>query len=337
MSKHRVVVTGMGAVTPVGLDLEETWSALVAGRSGVRPVTSFDASDFPTTIAAEVLGFDPQNYMDFKSARRTARFTQFAVACTQEAIKNAGLDLSREDRERVGMAMGTAIGGITIIEEQSVIFHEKGYRRVNPALIPLLLASSSACHLAIELGIKGPTTSPVAACATGVVAVGDALRLLQHGLADVVIAGGTEAAISPLGLSAFSRVGVLSSNNVEPERACRPFDAKRDGTVMGEGAAALILETLEHAERRGANIIAEVVGYGLSEDAYHIAAPDPSGKGAARAMSLAMADAGLAAEELHYIAPHGTRRRIGFPSAQTSRCWGTYLAPREPCPPPSRC
>ncbi len=244
--------------------------------------------------------------MDFREAKRTGRFTQLAVVATQQAIQDAALDLSKEDATRVGLEIGTAIGGIDLIEEQSIIFHQKGPGRINPTLVPVVIANAAPCHIAISLGIKGPTSSPVAACATGTVAVGEALRKLQRGEADVMIAGGTEAANSPLALAAFSRLGALSTRNAEPEKACRPFDAQRDGTVMGEGAAVMVLETLEHAKRRGAKVLAEVLGYSLTEDAYHLAAPDPTGDGAARAMALALADAGIAPDEVDYIVPHGT-------------------------------
>ena len=306
MSNRRAVITGMGAITPVGLNVADTWQSLVAGRSGVRTVTQFDISEFPTKFAAEVRDFDPCNYMDFKSARRTARFTQFSVAATQEAVRASALDFSKEDMTRVGISLGTAIGGILVIEEQIRIFSEKGYRRINPTVLPILLANSPACHVAISLGVKGPTTSPVAACATGVVAVGEALRHLQSGRVEVMLAGGSDAAVSPLGMAAFARIGATSTRNDEPEKACRPFDAERDGTVMGEGAVVLTMETLDHARRRNAPILAEVLGFGLTEDAYHIAAPDPTGDGAARAMSLALADAGLSPDDVDYIVPHGT-------------------------------
>ncbi|MBC7233117.1 MAG: beta-ketoacyl-ACP synthase II [Chloroflexi bacterium] len=304
--KSRVVVTGMGAVTPLGIGIEETWKALLEGRSGIRRITRFDVSSFPTQFAGEVMNFDPKDYMDFREAKRTARFTQFAVVATQQAIQDAALDLSKEDATRIGLEIGTAIGGIDLIEEQSIVFHQKGPGRINPTLVPVVIANAAPCHIAISLGIKGPTSSPVAACATGTVAIGEALRKLQKGEAEVMIAGGTEAANSPLALAAFSRLGALSTRNTDPEKACRPFDAQRDGTVMGEGAAVLVLETLEHAKQRGANILAEVLGYALTEDAYHIAAPDPTGDGAARAMALALADAGIAPDEVDYIVPHGT-------------------------------
>jgi 3-oxoacyl-[acyl-carrier-protein] synthase II len=318
MEKNRVVITGLGAVTPGGIGVKDTWESLVAGCSSVRKITRFDVSDLPTQFAAEVTNFDPADFMDFRTAKRTARFAQFAIVATDEAIHNAALDLTKEDMTRVGIEMGTAIGGVNIVEEQSVVFHEKGYRRVNPTLIPIILASSGACNIAINLGIKGPTEAPVAACATGVVSIGHALRLLQSGDVDVMLAGGSEAATSPLALATFSRVGVLSTRNDAPEQACRPFDAQRDGTVMGEGAGMVVLETLQHAERRNAPILAEVLGYSLTEDAYHISAPDPSGEGAARAMTLALKDAGVSPDEIDYIAPHGTGTQLNDAAETTA-------------------
>ena len=304
--KKRVVITGMGAITPVGIGVDSTWKALLAGQSGVKRITRFEVTNFPTQFAAEVEGFEPTKYMEFKEAKRMARFSQFAVAATREALQHAGLDLSKEDLTRVGVEMGTAIGGIDLIEEQTITFHERGPGRVNPTMIPIIIANAAACHIAIMLGIKGPTNSPVAACATGTVAVGQALRQLQWGYADVMICGGTEAATTPLAVAAFSRLGALSTHNQEPQKACRPFDAQRDGTVMGEGAAVMVMETLEHAQRRGAPIIAEVMGYALTEDAYHIAAPDPTGDGPARAMRLALHDAGVWPDDVDFIVPHGT-------------------------------
>lgn len=306
MKKNRVVVTGMGAITPLGIGVEATWQALLAGRSGVKRITRFDVSNFPTQFAAEVTGFDPLNFMAFKEAKRTARFTQFALAATQQAVQSAALDLAQEDMTRVGISMGTAIGGVDLAEEQAVVFHEQGLRRINPVIVPILLPSSGACHVAIALGIKGPTSCPVAACATGIVAIGEALRNLQWSEVEVMIAGGAESAMSPLDLAAFSRIGAMSTRNSEPEKACRPFDAERDGMVIGEGAASLVLETWEHAQRRGAAILAEVLGFGFTGDAYHIAAPEPTGDGAARAMSRALADAGIPPHEVGYIVPHGT-------------------------------
>ena len=319
MDRKRVVVTGLGAITPVGLGAEATWQSLLAGRSGVKRITHYDPSDLPTQIAAEVVDFDPVKYMDFKDAKRAARFTQFAIAATNEALKAAGLDLTTEDRTRVGVALGTAIGGADLIEEQTIVFHNQGIRRINPVMVPMLLPSSGACQLAILLGAKGPTTSPVAACATGTAAIGDALRSLQHGETDVMIAGGAESALSALDIGAFSRIGALSVRNDEPEKACRPFDAKRDGTVLGEGAAVVVMETLQHALERGAPILAEVAGYALTEDAYHIAAPEPTGEGAARAMSRAMTDGGIAPNQVNFIVPHGTGTPLND-AAETRAC-----------------
>lgn len=306
MNKNRVVVTGMGAITPLGIGVEATWQGLLAGRSGVRRITRFDVTDFPTQFAAEVTDFDPLKFMDFKETKRTARFTQFALAAARQAIESAALDLAKEDTTRVGVSLGTAIGGVDLAEEQAVAFNEHGLRRINPTMVPVLLPSSGACNIAISFAVKGPTSCPVAACATGIVAIGQALRDLQLGEAEVMIAGGSESAISPLDIAGFSRIGALSTYNADPSKACRPFDAQRDGTVMGEGAVVLVLETWEHARRRGAPLLAEVLGYGLTEDAYHIAAPDPTGEGAARAISRALANAGVSPADVDYIVPHGT-------------------------------
>ncbi len=302
----RVVITGMGAVTPVGLSVKEFWESIVAGRSGVGPVTSFDVEGFPTRIAAEVKGFDPANYMEPRQMKRMGRFIQFAMASAQMAVGDAGLALEKEDPTRIGLEIGSAAGGIGIIEEQTLVLVQEGLRRVKVTALPSMLISMAPCQVAIVLGIKGPTNSPVAACATGVVAVGEAARRLKWGEVDVAIAGGTESLMTPLVIVVFSRVGALSTRNEEPEKACRPFDAQRDGTVMGEGAAVLVLETWEHAQRRGARIYGEVLGYGYTQDAYNVAAPDPTGDGAARAMSLAIREAGLSPSEIDYIACHGT-------------------------------
>ena len=321
--KNRVVVTGTGAITPVGVGTEETWKALLAGKSGVKRITQFDVSAFPTQIAAQVDGFNPAQFMEFKEVKRMARFTQFAAAATRLALQDAALDLSKEDKTRIGFEIGSAIGAIDVIEEQATIFHQRGLSRVNPTMVPVVIVNAAPCHIAITLGIKGPTNSPVAACATGTVAVGQALRVLQLGDADVMIAGGTEAVISPLALAAFGRLGALSTSNGDPPKACRPFDAQRNGTVMGEGAAVLVMETLEHAMRRDAPILAEVLGYALTEDAYHIAAPDPTGDGAARAMSLALANGRVSPGEVDYIVPHGTGTTLNDVS-ETRACKAVF-------------
>jgi 3-oxoacyl-[acyl-carrier-protein] synthase II len=302
----RVVITGMGAVTPVGLSVADFWDSIAAGRSGVGLVTLFDAEGYPTKIAAEVKGFDPQDYMERQEARRTSRFVQLAMASVVMALEDAGLDIEREDATKIGLEIGSAAGGIGVVEEQAIILSQEGFRRVKPTALPSMLISTAPCQIAISLGVKGPVSAPVAACATGVVAVGEATRRLQRGDVEVMIAGGSESIMTPLTIVAFSRLGALSTRNEEPEKACRPFDAQRDGTVMGEGAAVLVLETLEHAIKRRARIYAEVLGYGFTEDAYHIAAPEPNGDGSARAMSLAIQEAGINPSEVDYIASHGT-------------------------------
>ncbi|HAL62693.1 MAG TPA: beta-ketoacyl-[acyl-carrier-protein] synthase II, partial [Chloroflexi bacterium] len=302
----RVVITGMGAVTPAGLSVADFWDSITAGRSGVGPVTLFDAEGYPARIAGEVKGFDPLDFMGSREAKRMARFGQFALASVRMALKDGGLDMEQEDGTRVGLEIGSAVGGMEIVEEQVLVLAQRGPRRVQPTALSSMLVNMAPCQIAIELGIKGPVSAPVAACATGVVAVGEATRRLQRGDVEVMIAGGAESMMTPLAIVAFSRIGALSTRNDEPERACRPFDADRDGTVMSEGAAVLVLETLEHAAKRGARIYAQVLGYGFTEDAYHIAAPDPSGDGAAWAMSLAIQEAGINPSEVDYIASHGT-------------------------------
>ncbi len=308
MKNHnqRVVITGIGAVTPLGLTMDETWQGLIAGKSGVARLTAFDPANIPPKIAAEVKGFDAQKYMDFKDVKRTTRMTQLAIAATREALAQAQLDLNKEDRTRVGTEIGTAVGGIeNVISEQHTL-EQRGARRINALAVPSFLINMPSCQVAIIFGAKGPAHSPVAACATGIYAVGDAARHIQHGDSDVIITGGTESLIMPVALAAFDRLQALSNRNDDPAGACRPFSVDRDGTVIGEGAAVLILESLEHAKQRGANILAEVVGYGVSEDAYHVVAPDPAGDGAARAMSAALRDADVKLDELDYISAHGT-------------------------------
>ncbi len=302
----RVVITGMGAMTALGLSVADFWQGALEGRSGVGPITGFDTSDYEVKIAASVKDFEPGDFIDKKEAKRMARFTQLALAAIYQALEAAALDLTKEDPNRVGLEIGNAIGGLGLIEEQAQILQAQGPRRVKPTFVPMIIANMAPCHAAILLGIKGPANSPVAACATGTVAIGEALRRLQRGDVEVIIAGGTESATTPLGVTAFGRLGALSRRNDEPEKACRPFDAERDGTVIGEGAAVVVMETLEHAQRRQAPILAEVAGYGFTVDAYHVAAPDPQGDGAARAMSLALADAGLSPTEIDYICAHGT-------------------------------
>ena len=310
----RVVITGMGAVTPVGLSVADFWDSITAGRSGVGLVTLFDAEGYPTRIAGEVKGFDPLDFMGRREAKRMARFGQFALASVRMALEDAGLDMGREDGARVGLEVGSAAGEVGLIEEQALILSQEGVRRVKATALPSILINMAPCQIAISLGIKGPASAPVAACATGVVAVGEATLRLQRGDVEVMIAGGCESTMTPLVIVAFSRIGILSTRNEEPERACRPFDADRDGTVMSEGAAVVVLESLEHAAKREARIYAEVLGYGCTADAYHLAAPDPDGDGAARAMSQALSEAKMNPSEVDHIASHGTGTVLNDPS-----------------------
>jgi len=308
---ERVVITGMGVVSPLGNGLDRFWSALVRGESGIRRITSFDATGFRTQIAGEIPDFDPTLYMDRKEARRMDRFTQFALAATALALDDAGLDLAREERERVGVILGSGIGGIATLEEQARVLYEKGPGRVSPFFVPMMIGNMAAGQIALAYGLHGLNVTLVTACASSNNAIGDAMRAIKYGEADVVITGGAEAAITPLALAGFCSMKALSTRNDEPARACRPFDAGRDGFVMAEGAAILILESEEHARRRGARIYAEVAGYGLSCDAHHMTAPEPEGRGAALSMQRAMADAGVSPEEVDYINAHGTSTPLG--------------------------
>jgi 3-oxoacyl-[acyl-carrier-protein] synthase II len=309
-SGHRVVITGLGAVTPLGTSVNTFWRGLLSGRSGVGRVTQFDASQCPSKIAAEVNDFDPLDYLDRRTAKRMTRFIQLAAASAKMALKDAGLDLSKKDATTVGLEMGSAVGGLGVIEEQAHILRDRGPRRIQPTILPAVLMSMAPCQLAISLGIKGPASSPVAACATGVIAIGEAMRRLQRGDVDVMVAGASESVASPLAVTALARLGALSSRDDDPQGACRPFDAERDGFVMGEGAAAVIMETLDHASHRDARIYGEVMGYGFTADGYNLAAPDPAGDGAARAMSLAIKDSGLSPDSIDHICSHGTGTQL---------------------------
>ncbi|MBC7223999.1 MAG: beta-ketoacyl-ACP synthase II [Anaerolineae bacterium] len=311
---RRVVITGLGAVTSLGNGVETYWKGLLEGRSGVGPMTYFDVSEYPTRIAALVKDFDPLDFMDRKDAKRTARFTQYAWAAAAEALAQAQLDLSKEDPFRVGAEIGSAVGALDVIEQQSHVLRDHGPRRIDAVGGITVLINMAPCQIAIGFGFNGPTNSPVAACATGIVATGEATSRIRRGEADVMLAGATESLLTPLAYAAFSRLGALSRQNDEPERACKPFDVNRDGLVMGEGAAVLVLETLEHALRRDAPILGEVVGYALTEDAYHMAAPAPDGKAAARAMQNALAEARLEPGELGYICAHGTGTLLNDPA-----------------------
>jgi 3-oxoacyl-[acyl-carrier-protein] synthase II len=306
----RVVITGMGVISPIGNDISTFWNNLITGVSGVGPITQFDASDFATKIAAEVTDFDPLDYMDKMEARRMDRFVQFAVAAAKMALKDAELDIEKEDPDRVGVYIGSGIGGLRTWEEQHNIYLRRGPRRVSPFFIPMMIANMAAGQVSIQTGAKGPNSSAVSACATGTHSIGDAMKILQRGDADVMMAGGTESTITPMAVAGFNALQALSTRNDEPEKASRPFDKDRDGFVMGEGAGVLILETLDHALARGANIIAEVAGYGMSGDAYHLTSPAPEGEGATRAMLRAIKDAGLQPEDIDYINAHGTSTEL---------------------------
>jgi 3-oxoacyl-[acyl-carrier-protein] synthase II len=300
----------MGIVTSLGSDLETFWSNLVAGKSGVSRIESFDVSEYPTQIAAEIKDFNPEDYIDRKEARRMDRFVQFAVAAGKMAVQDAGLELGvNVDPERVGVIVGSGIGGLGTWEEQHSILLEKGPKRVSPFFIPMMIANMASGQISMSIGAKGPNTTAVTACATGTHSIGDSFKLIQRGDADAMICGGAEATIRPTGLAGFCSMRAMSTRNDEPEKASRPFDAERDGFVMGEGSGVLVLESLEHAVKRGARIYAEVIGYGMSGDAYHITDPDPDG--AARCMQRALKDAGIEPEAIDYINAHGTSTPVG--------------------------
>ncbi len=307
MGKRRVVVTGLGAVTPIGNSKDEFWKSLLEGKSGTGRLTHFDPAEFDCQIAAEVKGFEPSRYIsNAKDLRRMERFVQFAVCCAKMAVEDAGLDLPKEDPYRIGVIVGSGIGGLSMIQEQTQVWLEKGPSRLGPLLIPMLIVNMAPGQISITLGIKGPNSCVATACATGNHSIGEAFRLIQHGYADMMIAGGTEAAIVQTGVGGFCALKALSTRNDDPEHASRPFDKNRDGFVIGEGSGIAILESLEHAQKRSARIYAEVAGYGMSADAYHMTAPDPNGEGAAMCMKLALQDGGINSEDVSYINAHGT-------------------------------
>ena len=307
---RRVVVTGLGVVTPVGNDVPAMWQALLAGRSGLGRITYFDPGAFDSQIAAEVKGFDPAPYLTPKETKRTERFVQFAVAAAKQAVVHSGLSLEQENPFRGGAVIGCGMGSMQLIEDQHTILQAKGPKKLSPFMIPMLIANMAAGQVAISLRLKGPNTCTTTACASGAHGVGEAFRLVQEGLADFMVGGGTESCISPLAIGGFCALQALSRHNSEPIKASRPFDKERDGFVMGEGAGVLLLEELEHAKKRSATIYAEMVGYGLTADAYHMTAPDPEGTGAAQAMRMAMEDAHLAPEQVSYINAHGTSTEL---------------------------
>ncbi len=303
--KRRVVVTGMGAITPIGNDVETFWNSLKNGTVGIGPITTFDTADFKAKLAAQVKDFDPKQYMDNKAARRMERFSQFAVAAAREALEDAGIDMTKEDPFRVGVSVGSGIGGLDAIERETKKMIEKGPNRINPLLVPLMISNMAAGNIGIQFGLKGKNINVVTACATGTHSIGEAFRSIQYGEADVMVAGGSEASITPIGIAGFAALTALSTSE-DPMRASIPFDKERNGFVMGEGAGIVVLESLEHAQARGAKIYAELGGYGATCDAYHITSPAEDGSGAAKAMEVAVADAGLTMEDVDYVNAHGT-------------------------------
>lgn len=311
MKENRVVVTGLGIVSSVGNDVAAFWPALKQGKNGIGPLTTFDASLFDSRIAGEVKGFNPALYaISVKDTKRMDKFVQYAIATTSQALNDAGLDLGNEDRTKIGVLIGSGIGSLHTIEEEFKVYFSKGPSRISPFLIPMLIVNEAAGQVAITFGLKGPNSCVATACASGSHAIGDAFRILQHGDAEVMVCGGTESCITPLGVGGFCALKALSTRNDAPEKASRPFDFQRDGFVIAEGAGIVVMETLKHARKRGARIYAEMLGYGMSCDAYHITAPDPDGDGAARAMAAALKDARLRPEEVDYINAHGTSTKL---------------------------
>lgn len=305
MEKRRVVVTGIGAVTPLGNDAGTTWNNIIEGVSGIGPVTRLNADDFPAKVAAEVKEFNVENFMDRKDARKMDRFTHYAVAASLMAVKDSGLEITDENAPRVGVWIGSGIGGMETFEQQHETFMNRGYRRVSPFFVPMMIPDMATGQVSITLGARGFNSCTVTACATGTNSIGDAFKVIQRGDADVMVTGGAEAPITKMSFAGFCANTALSTNQ-DPQKASRPFDKDRDGFVMGEGAGIVVLEDLDHALARGAKIYAEIVGYGATGDAYHITAPAPEGEGGARAMKMALDDAGLAPEEVGYVNAHGT-------------------------------
>ena len=308
--KRRVVVTGLGVITPVGNNKEEFWISLVNGKNGIGPLTSFDCKDYSSRIAGEVKNFTPHPFIPKKELRRMEKFVQFAVTAAKEAVDDSGLDIPKEDPFKIGVLVGSGIGSLRIIEEQHKVILERGPSRITPFLIPMLIVNMASGHISIMFNVNGPNSCTTTACAAGTHALGDAFRLIQHGDADVMIAGGTESCITALGVGGFCALRALSTRNSEPERASRPFDRERDGFVMAEGAGIAILEEYEHAKKRNARIYAEVAGFGMTGDGYHMTAPDPTGKGPAECMGRTLKDANIKPEDITYINAHGTSTHL---------------------------
>jgi len=313
MSRRRVVVTGLGVVTPLGCELDDVWDAVCRGKSGVGLVERFDCRDFKVRFGGEIRQFDATRYlqMDARDLRRADRFSQFALVAAEHAVMQSGIDFSSGDAYRYGVLVGSGIGGLDEIELQHSVLFDRGPDRISPFMIPKLIINAASGNLSVRWKLRGPNTSVCTACASGTNAIGDALRMIQYGMADVMVTGGTEAALTPMGIAGFARMGALSVRNHAPQEASRPFDVDRDGFVLSEGAGILVLEELEFAQRRGARILAEVCGYGLSSDATHLTSPDPQGTGAARAIQAAIADAGVKPDDIDYINAHGTSTPLG--------------------------
>ncbi len=311
MDKRRVVVTGLGLITPLGIGVGKSWEGLIQGRSGIRRITHFDATSFPTQIAGEVHGFNPEEYIEIKEIKKMDRFIHFGIAAAAMAMEDSGLKIDENNAPRVGVYVGAGMGGLPAIEHYHKVLLEKGPRKITPFFIPMLIINLAAGQISIRFGAKGPNSAPATACATGSHAIGDAFKVIQRGDADAMIAGGTESVITAMGIGGFNAMKALSTRNNEPEKASRPFDRDRDGFVMGEGAGIVILEELRHAQQRGAQIYAELIGYGLTGDAYHITSPAPGGEGAARCMEMAIRDAGISPSEVGYINAHGTSTKHG--------------------------
>lgn len=310
--RKRVVVTGMGVITPIGLTLDEYWNNLLAGKSGAGPITGFDASDYDTKFACEVKGFDVLKFMDRKLAQRCDPFTQYALAASEMALQDSGADLTKEDRDRIGVVVGSGIGGMwTYHRQQETMWQSKGPHRISPFFIPMMIADIAPGRISMKYGLKGPNYSTTSACATSSHAIGDSVMLIQRGDADMMLCGGAEASICPMGIGGFNAMRALSTRNDAPEKASRPFDKERDGFVMGEGAGILVLEEYGHAIKRGAKIYAEMGGIGFTADAHHITEPAPGGEGAVRSMRVALRDAGLKPDEVQYVNTHGTSTPVG--------------------------
>jgi len=311
MSERRVVITGLGVVTPLGCDLNIFWQSLIAGKSGIGPVTRFDTTGYDCTIGGEVKDFKADQYMPIKETRRTDRFVHYAVGAARLAVADSKLELDKLDRNRIGCIVGSGIGGMETIEDQASVLFSKGPGRISPFMIPMLIVNMASGYISMLLGVKGPNLAVVSACATATHAIGEAARAIVHNDADIMISGGSEAAITRLGYGGFCAMKAMSTRNDDPTRASRPFDAGRDGFVMGEGAGVIILESLEHARKRHATIYAEVAGYGITGDAYHMSAPAPEGEGAARSMAMALRHARLNVDQIDYINAHGTSTPVG--------------------------